>query len=132
MPKFTTKRFLGIIVGVAFVLTAFFGAHLSMQEDMSGQMQNCPLAGQTQSVCVMSVVEHIRAWKQIFTATLESNKFLPTAFMLLAFVIAAFAFRFSLIKTFDFQPFKSGQRPPEYDSNFLLKALSQGILRKRE
>ena len=125
MQKLIVKRFLGVVLGAAFVLTAFFGVHLTMKQDMKGQMQNCPLLGRMESVCPMTVTEHINAWQQLLTATFQSNKLLLMDFALVAlFGVLAFTFNFSFVRR--------GRAPPPYSEGFLLEAFSKGILRKRE
>lgn len=132
MNKSISRKIIGGVLGIAFVISAFLGVHLTMQMDSKGVMQNCPLLGHTESVCTMTVTEHIAKWQQLFTFTLQSNKLLFAVLLLVAFAFVAFSFQFSLFNQLQFQTFRSRAGPPEYSSGFLLRALGRGILRKRE
>lgn len=132
MRKLISKKIPGLVLGVVFVVAAFFGAHLTMQMDPQGVMQNCPLLGHVETVCTMKVTEHIAKWHQLFTATMSSNKFLFAVVLFMSFAFIVFSFRFSLLHQLHFQTFKRRAGPPEYSSGFLLRALGRGILRKRE
>ncbi len=132
MRKLMSKRLLGLVVVLAFVTAAFWGVHLTMQMDSHGAMQNCPLLGHMESVCTMTVTGHIAKWQQLFTATVQSSKFLFAALLLINFAFAAFSFQFSLLNQLNFQTLRSRAGPSEYSSGFLLRAFGRGILRKRE
>lgn len=130
--KFTLKRLSGLVLGIAFTVTAFFGVHLAMNMDSQGVMQNCPLLGYNEKICTMTVTEHMTKWQQLFTATMPSVKSPLTALMLIAFSFLVFVFRFSLINVLHFQITRSNSGPPGYSSGFLLQAFGRGVLRKRE
>lgn len=132
MKKAATKKFIGGILGIAFVITAFFGVHLTMQMDSNGVMQDCPLRGHTETVCAMTVTEHIAKWQQLFTFTLQSNKLLFAGLLLVAFAFAVFLFQLSLFDQLRFKTVGIRAGPPDYSSSFILRALGRGILRKRE
>lgn len=132
MNKSISRKMIGGVIGIAFVIAALFGAHLTMQMDSQEVMQNCPLLGHTESVCTMTATEHIAKWQQLFTATVKSSKFLFAALLLMSFAFIAFSFQFPLPNQLNFQTFRSRAGPSEYSSGFLLRALSRGILRKRE
>lgn len=132
MKKKVAKKLIGVLLGTAFVIAAFFGAHLTMQMDSEGVMQNCPLLGHTETVCTMTVTEHMAKWQQLFTFTLQSNKLLFAVLLLVTFAFAAFSFQFSLPNQLRFQAVGIRAGPPDYSSSFLLRALGRGILRKRE
>lgn len=132
MRKLASKRIFGLVLGIVFVMAAFFGAHLTMRMDPQGVMQNCPLLGHVETVCTMKATEHIAKWHQLFMATVPSSKFLFAAVFLMSFAFMVFSFQFSLFRQLHFQTLKSRAEPPEYSSGFLFRALSRGMLRKRE
>lgn len=132
MKNTVAKRLIGLLLGTAFVIATFFGAHLMMRIDSNGVMQNCPLLGQTQTVCTMNVTEHTAKWQQMFTFTLQSNKLLFAVLVFIAFAFTAFLLQFSLSNPLHFQAVGIKAGPPEYSQSFVLRALARGILRKRE
>jgi len=133
MQKLISKRSLGLILGAAFVLSAFFGVHLTMQNDMNGQMQDCPFMANMKSVCPMSITEHINAWQQLFTANPQSSKLLLAIFAAMSLLFGALAFKFGFaFPSSSFQLVRNKSGPPLYHSNFLIETFGNGIARKRE
>lgn len=131
MEKIISKKLIGTILGISFVLAAFFGVHLSMQIDSKIMMPNCLLLGHTGIVCTMTITEHIAKWKQLFTFTIQSNRALFATLLFVAFSFLVFSSQFSFLHL-RFQSFASRAGPPEYASGFLLRSFGRGILRKRE
>ena len=132
MQKLISKRLLGLVLGAAFVLTAFFGVHLTMK-DMNGQMQNCPLLGHMESVCTMNVTEHVNAWRQLLTANPQPNKLLLIIFAVASLLFGVFVFNFNFfLPTNSLQFVRNKSGPPAYASHFLIRAFSNGTARKRE
>lgn len=132
MKKLILRKIVGEVLGIIFVITAFFGVHAGMNMDSQEVMQNCPLSGHVGNVCTMTVSEHILKWQQLFTAVVQSNKFLFAALLLVGFAFMGFSYQFSLFNQLNFQTFRSRAGPPEYKSGFLLRAFGRGVLRKRE
>lgn len=130
----TSKKLAATFIAFSFVFAVFFGVHFTMQMNEYGTMPNCPLLGQLEKECPMTVAQHISAWQQLFTATFQPNTFLK-----LLLIVASLAFSLIVLRYFYFSqilassPFLSFRKTaPPFRENYLLAALSQGVLRKRE
>ena len=95
MKSFSGKDILLFIVIGFFAFVSFFGLWLGMNTMPDGKMSNCPFMNNTDSLCSMNVMEHIRAWQSIFTAIPLKEK------MSLAFSLLSVLMLFLVPKFFD-------------------------------
>lgn len=67
------SKILAVLTVAVFITVAFFGINSGMDVRQDGSMAGCVFDKST--VCLMSVIEHIAQWSNIFTATSEKNIF---------------------------------------------------------
>lgn len=77
-------RGLSTAIFILLFLGAMFGGlfHMTMGMDMTGNMSGCPFMTHEETLCSMSVTEHLNAWQSAFTMTVPG-------FALLLSVLAA-------------------------------------------
>lgn len=72
-------KILSFVLLTLFLGTMFFSLfHMSMGMDMTGGMSDCPFASHEEVICPMNLVDHIGAWKSVFSSAV------PTLTLLLA------------------------------------------------
>lgn len=126
------QKFMASVIALIFVTIGLVGAQWTMNMDEDGKMQNCPFFGQFQELCPMTGTQHASEWKQLFLAAFETNTLSS-----LLLVLAAIASSFMVAKQLRFLvpssiPITSQYLKPPIESNHILRAFGQGILRKRE
>lgn len=115
-----TKKILNVIILTAFILVAVFG--IMAITPLHHHEPGCPFMPGEQAICPMGLLEHITAWKDIFTVSIPSV-FLPLFFA----AIPTFAWFFYLPPRLPvvFQRLKT----KKFSFNNLYQELfSQGIL----
>lgn len=129
-----SRKIIASGIALSFVMAAFLGAQFTMNTGMEGEMQNCPFLGQQEEECSMTVVQHASQWQQLLLATFQSNTLsellLALAAMASAFVALKYL-HFSRSFASSIHSFSKNRLAP-FESNYLLEALREGILRKRE
>lgn len=124
-------KIIAAAIALSFITVAFLG-YFTMKTGMDGKMQNCPLLGQSSEACPMTVAEHLSRWQQLFLATFQSNAISRLLLFLAAVAFAVLKFlRPSRPLSVSIRSF-SQNRPPPFESNYLLKAFTEGTIRKRE
>lgn len=88
---------LTIFVLVSFVFMSILGMGLSM-EMRDGQMSSCPFMAGQETMCQMSVTQHIVQWQQSFLGIPIKTSLLALVTALLAVVIIPFVKPFSKLE----------------------------------
>jgi len=84
-----TRR-LSTFVFTLLFLGAMFGGlfHMTMGMDMTGNMTGCPFMTHEQTLCSMSVLDHIGSWQSVFSAVVPSLTLLLSVLVTAVFVLS--------------------------------------------
>ena len=118
-----------LFVLASFAFMSIFGVGIGMTVQ-DGQMSSCPFMAGQETMCQMSVTQHIVQWQRAFLG-IPKGDFLALAVILLAIVLIPFAKPFSKLEKlteFTAQLFAHEKAHPLKVFDPLLLAFSDGIL----
>lgn len=74
------NKLTGIALAIVFLSVLSLSLfHMPAGMEMTGSMSGCPFMGHEETLCSMSVVDHIGAWKSAFLATIPGLTLLLSA-----------------------------------------------------
>lgn len=78
--RIANSKLTGIALAVVFLSVLSLSLfHMPAGMEMTGSMSGCPFMGHEETICSMSVVDHIGAWKSAFLATIPGFTLLLSA-----------------------------------------------------
>ena len=125
------RRFAEIILPFATVFFLFAAAFGMMHIGVHGHMDQCPFMGMV-AICDMTLLQHINAWQQMYTAIVMQATFAALLYAVFAFLAlyALFRIRPSTPRVISISYARRGIDQPAF-RNPLLYALSNGILHSK-